>query len=486
MPPTVTFASGVPEQVDLLAVGARQDHLAADTSGFDEALLHAQGFTGQADETAFVAHVDHGLCLVVGLGHGAAADPATLRRAGAAVARASHRHRTVATTLLDFALETARPAAAQALAEGLALGAYRYGRFKEPEADEDRLAEATIVGRGGQRVGAAVGRGVRVAEAVCLARDLVNTPGGTLTAPAFADEAAAVAGRAGLSVTVLDREGIEAARLGGLLGVNRGSALPPRLVQISHEPEQPRGFIALVGKGITFDSGGLSMKSPEAMTDMKLDMAGAAAVLAAMTLLPEVAPRLRATAFLPLTDNMVGPDATRVADVVTIRNSKTVEVLNTDAEGRLILADGLSLATEQEPDAIIDVATLTGACMTALGARTAGLMGNHQGWLDQVRAAADEAGEAMWPLPMPSHLRKGLDSDVADLRNIGKSKHGGALTAALFLQEFVGEGIPWAHLDMAGPAFVDENDGEVSKGGTGFGVRLLAQLFADWKKPGPA
>ena len=302
----------------------------------------------------------------------------------------------------------------------------------------------------------------------------------------FAEQAAEVARAAGLSVTVMDREAIEAARLGGLLGVNRGSALPPTLLQISHEPDRPKGHLALVGKGITFDSGGLSLKTADGMIDMKSDMGGAAAVLAAMTLLPDVAPRLKATAFLPLTDNMVGPDATRVGDVLSIRNGKTVEVLNTDAEGRLILADGLSLASEAAPDAIVDCATLTGACMVALGRRTAGLMGNHQGWLDQVRAAADEAGEAVWPLPMPRHLRKGLDSDIADLRNIGKGRYGGALTAALFLEEFVADGIPWAHIDMAGPAFADEADGEVPKGGTGFGVRLAGPALRRLEEARPA
>ena len=486
MPPTIVFAPDLPADADLIATGVREDHLAEDTTDVDAELLHAQGFVGKVDQTALVSDGAGHLRLLVGVGPSDAVDACVVRRAGAALTRASARHVKAATTVLAVVPASLGAAGAEALAEGVALGAYRYGQFKEADPAVDQLAEVTIVGRGGQRVRDAVARGVRIAGAVCLARDLVNTPGGTLTAPVFAEQAADVARAAGLSVDVMDQGAIEAAGLGGLLGVNRGSALPPALLQISYEPDRPRGHLALVGKGITFDSGGLSLKTADGMVDMKSDMSGAAAVLGAMTLLPEVAPRLRATAFLPLTDNMVGPDATRVGDVLHIRNGKTVEVLNTDAEGRLILADGLSLASELAPDAIVDMATLTGACMIALGRRTAGLMGNHQGWLDQVRAAGDNAGEAVWPLPMPRELRKGLDSDIADLRNIGKGRYGGALTAAIFLEEFVGAGIPWVHVDMAGPAFAEEADGEVPKGGTGYGVRMLARLFADWKKPEPA
>ena len=485
MPLTITSASAIPEGTDLLATGVCEDQLPEDTADVDMRLLQAQGFTGKLDQTALVADGQGALRLLVGLGPSASVDAAVLRRAGATIARSSRRHQRVAVAVLDSAPDDVGPQGAEALAEGVALGAYRYGRFKDADPATDRLTDVLIVMSGGQRVRAAVARGVQIAEAVCLARDLVNTPGGTLTAPVFAEQAIEIARSAGLSVTAMDRDAIEAAGLGGLLGVNRGSALPPTMLQISHDPERSRGFLALVGKGITFDSGGLSIKSAEGMTDMKSDMGGAAAVLAAMTLLPEVAPRLKVTAFLHLTDNMVGPDATRVGDVLSIRNGKTVEVLNTDAEGRLILADGLSLASEARPDAIVDMATLTGACIIALGQRTAGLMGNDEAWINQVQAAADEAGEPVWPLPMPRHLRKGLDSDIADLRNIGKGRYGGALTAALFLEEFVADGIPWAHIDMAGPAFADEADGEVPKGATGYGVRLLAQLFVDWKKPDP-
>jgi leucyl aminopeptidase len=265
--------------------------------------------------------------------------------------------------------------------------------------------------------------------------------------------------------------------------VNRGSTQPPRFLHLRYEPPAARATVALVGKGITFDSGGLSLKPADGMIGMKGDMGGAGAVLGAFRAVAALGAKVRVLGFLPITDNMTGGDATRVGDVLTMRNGKTVEVLNTDAEGRLILADALSLATEAEPDAIIDLATLTGACMVALGDRTAGLMGNHRGLLDQVRAAADAVGEPTWPLPLPAYLRGKLDSDVADLKNITDTRYGGALAAGLFLQEFVGEGVPWVHIDIAGPADASEVYGEIVKGGTGFGVRTLVELLSRFTKP---
>ena len=226
---------------------------------------------------------------------------------------------------------------------------------------------------------------------------------------------------------------------------------------------------------MTFDAGGLSIKTGQGMMDMKMDMGGAAAVVGAMSVLPAVAPRCRVRAYLPMTDNMLGGDATRPGDVLTLRNGKTIEVLNTDAEGRLVLADALSLASEAKPDAIVDLATLTGACMVALGPRIAGLMGRDDGFLARVEEASTRTGERVWRLPLPVDYRSMVDSSVADMKNIGGS-YGGALTAGLILGEFVADGIPWAHLDIAGPAFADGDDGEVVTGGTGFGVRLLVDL----------
>ena len=340
-----------------------------------------------------------------------------------------------------------------------------------------------MVGTTGTRAADAVARGLAVAEAVCWARDLENEPGGSLTPAELGKRAVAVGEQAGFEVTVWDEKEIRKQKLGGLLGVNRGSEQPPRFLRLEYAPPKPRGTVALVGKGITFDSGGLSLKPSDGMIGMKGDMGGAAAVLGTFRAIATVGAKVRVVGFLPITDNMPGGDAMRVGDVLTIRNGKTVEVLNTDAEGRLILADGLSLATEEAPDAIVDLATLTGACMVALGDQTAGLMGNHDSWIDQVRQAAATSGEPVWPLPLPDHLRQKLDSEVADLKNITDGRYGGALAAGVFLREFVGEGIPWVHLDIAGPANSQVVEGELVKGGTGFGVRTLVELLSSYTKP---
>jgi leucyl aminopeptidase len=332
----------------------------------------------------------------------------------------------------------------------------------------------------------ALDTGAAVAAGAVLTRDLVNEPGGTLTPPVLAERLDALASEHDLECTVWDEQAIRREGLGGLLGVNRGSTLPPRFVQLRYAPPAaPRGRLALVGKGITFDSGGLSIKTGAGMMTMKDDMGGAAAVAGAMSVLRVTAPKCEVRAYLPLTDNMSDGDATRPGDVLRIRGGKTVEVLNTDAEGRLVLADALTLATEADPapDAVLDLATLTGAVESALGQRIAGLMGNHEGWIDEVRAAAGRAGERVWPLPLPADYRRHLDSDVADLRNIGRIPAGGSLIAGIFLQEFVGNGIPWAHLDIAGTAWSTEVDGELAKGATGFGVRLLVELAGRFRKP---
>jgi len=265
--------------------------------------------------------------------------------------------------------------------------------------------------------------------------------------------------------------------------VGQGSERPPRFLKLSYEPRgRATGRLALVGKGVVFDSGGLSLKTAGGMETMKTDMSGAAAVVATMSALRSLDVKTRVTAYVPLVENMPSGNAIRPGDVLTIRNGKTVEVLNTDAEGRLILADALSFAVDDKADAIVDLATLTGACVVALGEKIAGLMTNHDGWSEQVRAAADRAGEPVWPLPLPTDYRKQLDSEVADLRNIGTGGYGGALTAGIFLQQFVGDR-PWVHLDIAGPARAPSDDGYLVKGGTGFGVRTLLELVTTFEVP---
>jgi len=311
---------------------------------------------------------------------------------------------------------------------------------------------------------------------------MVNEPSGAKSPAAFAKAAKKLLSGKGVTVKVLNETELKAERLGGVLGVGQGSANPPRLVKATYSPQSKKGFVALVGKGVVFDSGGLSLKTSSGMETMKTDMSGAAAVLAVMSVLKELGVKTKVVAYVPMVENMPSGAAIRPGDVLTIRNGTTVEVLNTDAEGRLILADGLALAAEDKPDAVVDVATLTGACMVALGEKIAGLLGNRDSWIEQVKEAAEAAGEPMWPLPLPKEYRKLLDSEVADLRNISTASYGGALTAALFLAEFI-DGVPWVHLDIAGPARASGDDGYLVKGGTGFAVRTLVELVDRFKKP---
>jgi len=489
VPPVIEYAKDLPDDIEAVAVPVTIEDGDAEglaARGLPAAVLAAQGFTGKADQLAVVAGPDGTTLVAVGLGALAAVDASRLRRAAAQVVRASRRVASVALPLHEVVADATpaeRAALARAVAEGAGLGAYRYTELRT-EPGPSGPERVVVVGKGGQKVGAAVVEGARIADAQNLARDLVNTPGGTLTPAALAEVAVDIANREDLGVTVLGPAEIAERGLGGLLGVNRGSQQEPRFVELVYEPANPRGTLGLVGKGITFDSGGLSIKTGEGMMTMKMDMGGAAAVLGFFSAVQAVAPRCRVIGYLPMTDNMSGGDATRPGDVLTLRNGTTVEVLNTDAEGRLILGDALCLASEAEPDAIVDLATLTGAVEVALGSRVAAVLANSDAWREQVEAAAAKAGERAWPLPLPADYRPLLDSDVADLRNISKSKGAGTITAALFLKEFVGEGIPWAHLDIAGTAWWAEGDqAEFANGGTGYGVRLLLELARGFTRP---
>ena len=487
MPIRFTHARSRPRRVDALGVGVHEDDLGPLDGLVDlpAGYAEARGFTGKVGQS-LVLPGDGGQT-VVALGLGAAGSLAaeSARAAGAAFARAANRHTTAAIDVLgDVDGDVERVAAAQALVEGVALASYRYRAYKAEPAPAD-LARVSVVGLGGRKVSDAVARGAAIAEAVCWTRDLVNEPGGSMTPVEVVKAARSMARREKLKIAVMDEAAIRRARLGGLLGVNRGSHQAPRFVTLTYTPEgRSRGTVALVGKGITFDSGGLSIKTGEGMMTMKDDMAGAAAVLGVFAAINTVAPDVEVVGYLPLTDNMTGPDATRPGDVLTIRNGTTVEVLNTDAEGRLVLADALCLASEAQPDVIVDIATLTGAQMVALGSSIAGVMATDDTWRGQIEAASDRTGERVWPLPLPDDYRSQLDSKVADLKNIGAGRHGGALTAALFLREFVDGDIPWAHLDIAGPAFGDEDKGVLTPGATGFGVRLLLDLLDHYQPVG--
>jgi leucyl aminopeptidase len=481
-------------QADLLAVpvgagralGPGAEAVDAAIDGELAAFMAEADFDGKPGQTLAVptrGRLRVAAAMLVGVG---AFDEVTtdgVRRAAAAVARKATKAPSVATTLVDLADAAGieRAAAAQALAEGFVLGSYQFLKYKG-NGDATRLAKVVVVGRANARVEAALERGATVSAAVTWARDMVNEPSGAKSPAAFADAAKKLLRGKGVTVKVMTEAELKAEGLGGVVGVGQGSGNPPRLVKATYSPPGKKGSVAFVGKGVVFDSGGLSLKTSSGMETMKIDMSGAAAVLAAMSVLKDLDVKAKVTAYVPMVENMPSGTAIRPGDVLKIRNGKTVEVLNTDAEGRLILADALALAAEDKPDAVVDVATLTGAAMVALGDKIAGLMGNDDAWNEQVQAAADAVGEPVWPLPLPTEYRKLLDSEVADLRNISTGSYGGALTAALFLEEFV-DGVPWVHLDIAGPARAGGDDGYLVKGGTGFAVRTLVEVVDRFKKP---
>lgn len=366
-----------------------------------------------------------------------------------------------------------------AVAEGALLNAYRFTRYRSNDVHSGRLRRL-VLGRTSSGRNGALARALRragsTASAVCLARDLVNEPPSTATASYLSEQAAAHCRGEGLKVDVWGRRRIEQLKMAGLLAVNQGSREEPRFIRMRYRPKgTPRKKVVLIGKGITFDSGGLSLKSARSMETMKLDMAGAAAVIGVMSVLPELAPNAEVVGMVPATDNLPDGGAQKPGDVIRYPNGKTVEVMNTDAEGRLILADALVLAAREKPDCMIDLATLTGACIVALGNELAGLFSNDEELADRLAACGRDAGESLWRLPLAAEYREDIKSHVADIKNVGGGS-AGAVTAALFLREFVGE-VPWAHLDIAGPAFAAKERPTCPKGGTGFGVRTLLNLL---------
>ncbi|GAA1880657.1 leucyl aminopeptidase [Paeniglutamicibacter psychrophenolicus] len=380
-----------------------------------------------------------------------------------------------------FALPAATVGQAAAIAEGVALGAYQFNNHRSTPAKKLPLGEAVIAtaASADKDLPAALKRAAILGRTVRATRDLVNTAPNVLFPESFAQAVKDNAKGLPLKVTVLDDKKLEKDGYGGLIGVGGGSERGPRLVKIEYSPAKATKHLALVGKGITFDTGGISIKPAAGMHLMKNDMAGAATINQAIVAIAELGLPIKVTAWLCMAENMPGGASTRPGDVITMFGGKTVEVLNTDAEGRLVMADGLVAASNEKPDAIIDVATLTGAQVVALGHRTTGVMGDDT-LRDAVVAAADLAGETAWAMPLPEELRPSIDSQVADLANIGE-RMGGMMTAAVFLNEFVGEvdgvKIPWAHMDIAGPAFNEQAPyGYTHKNATGSSVRTLVTL----------
>ncbi|MEA2703396.1 MAG: leucyl aminopeptidase [Actinomycetota bacterium] len=460
-------------------------------AAFGKGLLPAlvgQGASGKAEEVTRLASLGAtkaSVVVAVGLGDAAPVfESELLRRATGSAVRAL-----AGTGSVGLALPAGDAVSLRAVVEGALLGAYAFTTYRTTSLADHKapVAAFTVVSDLGKAAKAVVRRAEVVAAAVKLARDLVNTPPSDLHPVELAAAASEQARRVGLSVEVLDEKALKKGAYGGILGVGQGSANPPRLVHLTHKGKGAQGrrnvTVALVGKGITFDSGGISIKPAAGMEDMKSDMGGAAAVIATMAAVAELGLAIDVEAWVPMAENMPSGTAIRPSDVLTMRGGKKVEVNNTDAEGRLILGDAIARACEDTPDYVLDVATLTGAQLVALGSRTAGVMSNDDGLRSQVVAAATTAGEAMWGMPLPPDLRKGLDSEIADMVNTGP-REGGMLTAGLFLQEFVADGVKWSHLDIAGPAYnTGDAYGYTHTGGTGAAVRTFVQLLEELAAP---
>ena len=456
------------------------------------AALHATGKPEEVLTLAAVPSVAAARVVLTGLGSAtsstASFDAEVLRRAAGAAVRSLKKAPKVV-----LALPTSGVESVAAVAEGAALGAYRYSKTQGTDKSTGSAAKGTKAAAKDagvtaitvvtadarlKAVKAAATRAAVLADAKAYARDLVNTPPNVLFPQSFADSVKArnTAAKAKVTIKVLDEKALEKGGFGGIVGVGQGSVNPPRIVTLTWAPAKATHSVALVGKGITFDSGGLCIKPPASMLTMKSDMAGAAAVAATVFAAAELGLPVKVTGYLCLAENMPSGTAQRPGDVVSMRNGTTVEILDTDAEGRMVLGDGLVLAGESNPDAIVDIATLTGAQMVALGGRVAGIMANDDAFRDRVRAAADGSGEAAWPMPLPKDLRAQLESAVADLSHKGE-RWGGMLTAGLFLSEFVDESTPWAHVDIAGPSFNEGSAyGYTPKGATGYGVGTLLSL----------
>ena len=455
--------------------------LAAEDFGLDADRLAALGVTGKAGSTQRILLATGDTerpALLVGLGDERTLE--ALRRGAGAASRALKQEDEIV-----FLLEDASADELEALALGAALGSHTFDRYRTQDDDAPATERTIAVVGAGEEAQAAVERATVLAESVALARDLGNTPANDLVPEDVAQLASDVFAELPVEVEVWDEDRLLEEGCGGLIGVGQGSVNPPRLVKLSYSPADAARHVALVGKGITFDTGGISLKPAASMLGMKYDMSGAGTVVATVLAAARLGLPVRITGYCCLAENMPSSTALKPDDVIIMRGGTSVEVTNTDAEGRLVLADGLALASESTPDLIIDIATLTGAAVVALGDRTTGVMGNTEAEMAAIVAAGEHTGEPMWPMPIPEELDERLESNVADLVNSKPGdRSGGMLFAAAFLERFVGddadgEPLPWIHLDIAGPA--DNGSGAygyIAKGATGVPVRTLVEYLA--------
>ncbi|MEO7263225.1 MAG: leucyl aminopeptidase [Jatrophihabitantaceae bacterium] len=482
--------STAPLTADVIVVGtvctAEGVALAEGAAGVDAALggvllaaLRALEATGKADEAVKIPTLGKSAApLVVAAGLGVAApstlDPESVRRAVGTALRGLQSAKRVAVAIGSGT----DPELVQAISDGALLGGYRFTRYK-PSATPNALRRVDIAVTEPAHAGAkaAIRRSKIITEAVNNTRDLVNTPAKDLNPVTFAAYAREHGEAAGLAVEVLDERALKRGRFGAILAVGAGSAIPPRLVRLSYLPPRARTSVALVGKGITFDTGGLNLKLA-AMGEMKSDMAGAAAVIESIIAAARLKLPIAITATVPMAENAVSGSSYRPSDILVMRDGRTVEIDNTDAEGRLVLADAILRACEDSPDYLIEAATLTGGQVVALGNETSGVLGS-EAFRDRVVALGTAAGESLWPMPIPPRLRKALDSPVADLVNLPKDRTASMLIGATFLNEFVPEGLEWVHMDIAGPAFLQSASGYNAQGGTGVIVRTILASLVD-------
>ena len=444
-------------------------------------ILNNLGATGKSDEIVKVPFAKPQTIYFTGLGETQKKyEPEALRRAAGAASRAL-----AGQAVATFALPATTLAEISAVAEGAALGAYAFNEFRSSTKSEFKEPLAQIIIATKSTTDASVKRALVRAEIIArhtrTVRDLINTPPSHLTPDSFCIRMKKIATPLGLKVEIMNEVTLKSQGYGGIIGVGQGSANPPRLLRVSYNPSKAKKRYALVGKGITFDTGGLALKPANGMEAMKSDMSGAAAVIAAVFAIAELKLPIAIDAWAPLAENMVSENATRPSDIISIYGGKTVEVLNPDAEGRLVLADALVRAQEVGAkagglDGIIDVATLTGAQVVALGTRTSAVMTNDLEFSGEFLTASQKAGEAFWPMPLPEELRASLDSPVADIANIG-DRMGGMLVAGLFLKEFITPELPWLHLDIAGPSYNEADPhGYTPVGGTGIALRSIVAL----------
>ena len=461
---------------DALVVGAFAENgsavLASPIPGLDDA-AEEQVKEAMAD-AAFKAPVGSTLLLptfgmaparsvaVAGLGKRSSATSGHVRKAAAGAAR-----RLADRVEIACVLHSAVDGSDKAAAEGFLLGSYRFNKYKSDPSPSKIQRVSFIEGSEDE-----LRKGQTLAEATTLARDLINEPPASLTPRVLAERSREIADVTGLEFAELGEAELAERGFGGIMGVARGSAEPPRLIRLKYAPDGANQRVAIVGKAVTFDSGGLSLKASQSMMDMKTDMSGGAAVIGAMSALPRLGPRVEVDAYVPAVENMPGGRSLRPGDVITHYGGRTTEVLNTDAEGRLILGDALALASEERPDAIVDIATLTGSISVALGNKIAGLFSTNEELSAGLREAASSCGERFWPMPLAEEYGSEIESQIADCKNVG-SRYGGAIIAALFLKAFIQHRVQWAHLDIAGVARSEKDYDEISKGGTGAGTRTL-------------